>query len=159
MNKITNLKGRSRMSNTDYTTKSRKFHHLTEIQRGKIEAMVKLKVRKVEIAIKVGISRSTLYDELKRGTVTQMNSDLTTREEYFAEVGQRVYEEHRKNCRKPLKIAEAEEFIEYAEEKIIKEKLSPDSVVGYAKKHKLFEERISEETGRKYRITPKKRRR
>ena len=32
------------MSNTDCITKSRKFHHLTEIQRGQIEAMVKLKV-------------------------------------------------------------------------------------------------------------------
>ena len=73
------------MSDTDYITKSRKFHHLTEIQRGQIEAMVKLKVSKIQIAIKVGISRSTLYEELKRGTVTQKNSDLTTREEYFAE--------------------------------------------------------------------------
>ena len=79
------------MSNEDYSTKSRKFHHLTEIQRGQIEAMVKLKAPKVQIAIKVGISRSTLYEELKRGTVTQKKSDLTTREEYFADVGQRVY--------------------------------------------------------------------
>ena len=30
------------MSDTDYTIKARKFHHLTEIQRGQIEAMVKL---------------------------------------------------------------------------------------------------------------------
>ena len=51
MKKITNLKGRSRISDTDYITKSRKFHHLTEIQRGQIEAMVKLKVPKVQIAI------------------------------------------------------------------------------------------------------------
>ena len=138
MRKITNLKG-TRMSNEDYSTKSREFHHLTEIQRGQIEAMVKLKAPKVQIAVKVGISRSTLYEELKRGTVIQENSDLSTREEYFADVGQRVYEKHRQNCRKPLKIAEAEEFVEYAEEKILKEQLSPDSVAGYAKKHKLFE--------------------
>ena len=51
-----------------------------------------------------GISRSTLYEELKRGTVTQKNSDLTTRKEYFAETGQIVYEKNRQNCRKPLKI-------------------------------------------------------
>ena len=127
------------MSDTDYTTKSRKFHHLTEIQRGQIEAMVKLKVPKAQIATKVGISRSTLYEELKRGTVTQKNSDLTTREEYYAETGQIIYEKNRQKCRKSLKIAEAEEFVEYAEEKILREHLSPDSVVGYAKKHKLFE--------------------
>ena len=134
------------MSNTDCITKPRKFHHLTEIQRGEIQAMVKLKVPKVQIAIIVGISRSTLYEELKRGTVIQMNSDLTTREEYFADVGQRVYEENRQKCRKPFKIAKAEEFVEYAEEKIIKEKMSPDSVAGYAKKHKLFEETVCTKT-------------
>lgn len=134
------------MSNTDYTTKSRKFHHLTEIQRGEIQALVKLKVPKVQIAIKVGISRSTLYEELKRGTVTQMNSDLTTRAEYFAETGQIVYEKNRQKCRKPFKIGKAKEFVEYAEEKIIKEKLSPDTVAGYAKKHKLFEETVCTKT-------------
>ena len=139
MNKITNLKGVSRMSKTDYTTKRRKFHHVTKIQRGQIEAMMRLRISKIEIAAQVGISRSTLYEELKRGTVTQKNSDLTTREEYFAETGQIVYEKNRQKCRKPFKISEAKEFVEYAEEKIIKEKLSPDSVVGYAKKHKLFE--------------------
>ena len=127
------------MSKTDCITKSRKFHHLTEIQRGEIQAMMKMKVPKNKIAKEVGISRATLYEELNRGTVIQVNSDLTTREEYFADVGQRVYEEHRQNCRKPIKIAEAEEFVEYAEEKILREHLSPDSVVGYAKKHKLFE--------------------
>ena len=134
------------MSDTDYTTKSRKFHHLTEIQRGEIQAMVKLKVPKVQIAIKVGISRSTLYEELKRGTVTQKNSDLTTREQYFAETGQIIYEKNRQKCRKSFKIGKAKEFVEYAEEKIIKEKWSPDSVAGYAKKHKLFEETVCTKT-------------
>ena len=83
------------MSDTDYTTKSRKFHHLTEIQRGQIQVMLEMEVPKVQIAIKVGISRSTLYEELKRGTVIQMNSDLTIREQYFAETGQIVYEKNR----------------------------------------------------------------
>ena len=134
------------MSKRDYSTKTRTFHHLTEIQRGEIQAMMKLKVPKVQIAAQVGISRSTLYEELKRGTVTQKNSDLTTREEYFAESGQIVYEKNRQNCRKPLKIAKAEEFVEYAEEKIVKEKWSPDSVAGYAKKENLFEETVCTKT-------------
>ena len=33
------------MSNADYNIKSCKFHHLTEIQQGEIQAMMKLKVR------------------------------------------------------------------------------------------------------------------
>ena len=98
------------MSKTDYITEKRKFHHLTEIQRGQIEAMVKMKVSKIQIAIR--ISRLTLYEELKRGTVTQKNSDLTTREEYFAETGQIVYEKNRQKCRKPFKISKAKEFVD-----------------------------------------------
>ena len=40
----------------NYSTKSRKFHHLTQVQRGQIQAMLGLKVPKVQIAIIVGIS-------------------------------------------------------------------------------------------------------
>ena len=88
--------------------------------------------------IEVGISRS--YLELKRGTTTQKNSDLTFREEYFAYTGQVVYEKHRKNSRKSLKISRVGDFMNFAEEKILKEKWSPDSVFGYAKLRHLFDD-------------------
>ena len=78
----------------------KKFHHLNEFQRGQIEALLKLNLPKTQIAKRVGISRSTLYHELKRGTTTQMNSDRTFREEYFDYTGQAVYKKHRKNCRR-----------------------------------------------------------
>ena len=70
---------------------------------------------KSKIANLLHISRFTLYEEIKRGTVIQRNSDLTEYTKYFADAGQAVYEQNRKNCRKPCKIAEAMEFIEYAE--------------------------------------------
>ena len=65
------------MSETNVITKSKKFHHLNKFQRGQIEALLKLNLPKTQI--EVGISRSTLYEELKRGTVTQMNSDLSAK--------------------------------------------------------------------------------
>ena len=65
------------MSETNVITKSKKFHHLNNFQRGQIEALLKLNLPKTQI--EVGISRSTLYEELKRGTVTQMNSDLSAK--------------------------------------------------------------------------------
>ena len=80
-----------------YTTGRKKFKHLTIAKRGQIEALLKLGVSKVEIAKQVGISRSTLYEELKRGTVDQLASDLKTHKKYFAETGQIIYEKHRKN--------------------------------------------------------------
>ena len=87
-----------------------------------------MKISKAEIARQVGISRSTLYEEIKRGTVMQMNSDLTYCKKYFSDVGQRVYGFRRKNSRKPFKISQVEDFMNFAEEKILKDKWSPDSV-------------------------------
>ena len=83
-----------------------------------------MKISKAEIARQVGISRSTLYLELKRGTVIQMNSDLTHCKKYFSDVGQRVYKNHRKNSRKPFKISQVENFMNFAEEKILQGKWS-----------------------------------
>ncbi len=134
------------MSEINISTKSKKFHHLNEFQRGKIEILLKMKIPKAEIARQIGISRSTLYEELKRGTVTQMKSDLTYCKKYFSDVGQRVYEIRRKNCRKPYKISQVEDFMNFAEEQILKEKWSPDSVCGYAILHNLFDKIVCTKT-------------
>ena len=99
---------------------------------------VKPKIPKTQIAIMLGISRSTLYDELARGSVEQLDTNRIKHKKYFADAGQRVYEEHRKNSRNPCKLVRVSEFIEYAEERILKHKESPDTVVGYAKKYGLF---------------------
>ncbi len=129
-----------------YTTGRKKFKHLTIAQRGQIEALLKIGVSKVQIAKQVGIARSTLYDELERGTVEQLDSNLNVHKEYFAETGQIVYEKHRENSRKPYKLAKAFEFIEYAEEEILEKKLSPDAVCGYAKKNNLFKNMVCTKT-------------
>ena len=105
------------MFETNVITQSKKFHHLNEFKRGQIEALLKLNLPKTQIAKRVGISRSTLYLELKRGTTTQMNSDLTFREEYFAYTGQVVYKKNRKNSRKSLKISQVGDFMNFAKKK------------------------------------------
>lgn len=99
---------------------------------------VQPKISKSKIAKMLGIARSTLYQELKRGTVTQMDTNLVKYEKYFADAGQRVYRENRKNSRNPYKLAKVSEFIEYAEKCILEEKKSPDAIVGYARKYRLF---------------------
>lgn len=129
-----------------YTTGRKKFKHLTLAKRGEIEALLKLGVSKVQIAKQVGISRSTLYEELKRGTVEQMDSNLKTHKVYFAETGQAMYEKHRQNSRKPYKLIVAYDFIKYAEEEILNKKLSPDAVCGFAKKNNLFTNMVCTKT-------------
>ena len=120
------------------TTKKRSFHHLTQYQRGEIQALMEQKVSKAEIARQVGIARSTLYEELDRGTVEQKKSDLTTCRKYFAETGQLVYEARRKACRKPYKLDEAADFVQYLEQSIKEDKLSPDAICGRAKREGTF---------------------
>jgi len=92
------------MPQCNNNTKTKKFKHLIYVQRAQIEALLKANISKVKIASIVGISRATLYRELKRGTVTQKNSDWTYRTQYFSDVGQNRYEtnrihSHRKSLR------------------------------------------------------------
>ena len=63
------------MSHTHSTTKRRTFKHLNAYQRGQIEAMPR--IPKVKIAKGLGVTRSTLYAEIKRGAARQMRSDRT----------------------------------------------------------------------------------
>lgn len=134
------------MSQEQYTTKRRKFKHMSKKQRIQIELLMNLKMPKTKIAQMIGISRSTLYEELARGTVEQVDTDLKPYKKYFADVGQRVYDEHRKNSRNPLKLVKAYEFIKYAETQILQEKLSPDAICGRAKLEGKFSEIVCTKT-------------
>ena len=57
------------MPQEQYTTRQRKFQHLTRKKRAQIEILLRQGVPKAQIARAVGISRSTLYNELNRRTV------------------------------------------------------------------------------------------
>ena len=134
------------MSHTHSTTKRRTFKHLNAYQRGQIEAMLRLGVPKVKIAKDLGIARSTLYEEIKRGTVTQKRSDWTYYEQYFAQSGQMRYERNRENSGKPSKFNAAQDFIRYVENAIRKDKHSPDAICGRAKRMNLFEVSVCTKT-------------
>ena len=121
------------MTQEQYTTKGRTFQHLTREKRAQIEILLQQGLPKVQIAKAVGISRSTLYNELKRGTVEQINTNLKKYQQYFWDAGQRVYEAHRQNSRPPMKLIYAYDFVCYAEKQILENKLSPDAICGEAK--------------------------
>ena len=124
----------------------RKFKHINFEQRKLIEQLLSDKMPKTQIARFLHISRSTLYEEIKRGTVIQRNSNLTEYTKYFAQTGQAAYEQNRKNSRKPLKMADAAEFIKYAEKQILTNKMSPDVICGRAKAKNLFEKTVCTKT-------------
>ena len=134
------------MTQEQYTTEQRKFQHLTREKRAQIEILLRQGMAKVQIARAVGISRSTLYNELNRGTVEQIDTNLKKYQRYFWDVGQRVYEGNRKNSRPPMKIMEAYEFVRYAEKQILENKMSPDALCGEAKLSGRFKEIVSTKT-------------
>lgn len=126
------------MSQQHSNTKKRSFQHLTPYQRGQIQALIEQRIPKVHIAKQIGIARSTLYEELKRGTVDQMRSDLTYYKRYFADTGQLVYMRRREASRKPFKLSTAAPFLKYLEKEVLQNKFSPDSICGRAKLQSMF---------------------
>ena len=62
------------MTQEQYIAGQRKFQHLTREKRAQIEILLRQGAPKAQIARAVGISRSTLYNELNRRTVEQIDA-------------------------------------------------------------------------------------
>ncbi|ADQ13548.1 IS30-like element ISHahy11 family transposase [Halanaerobium hydrogeniformans] len=122
----------------DNTTTQRTFKHLSSYERGKIAAFLQEGYSQRKIAEKLGRSPSTINREIKKGTTTQLNYDLSTYEQYFPETGQAVYEKNRSHCGNKHKLLKVETFLNYAEKMILENSWSPDVVVGHALKNNKF---------------------
>ena len=121
------------MTDTNNTINERHFKHLNKEQRMEIEVLLRQNLPKTKIAEILGIARSTLYREIERGTIELKDTNLELYEIYCWDVGQRIYEENRVGSRRTLKYTEAYDFVKYAEEQILKNKLSPDAICGREK--------------------------
>lgn len=97
--------------------------HITEKERYKIEVYYKENKSVPYIAEQLGRNKQTIYNEIKRGLVTLLNSDLTTRTEYLADYAQNNYEMLQSNKGRHLKIGNDLEYVKWIEEKV-KEKYS-----------------------------------
>ena len=100
------------MSQQNSITKTKKIEHLTYAKRSQIEVLLKAKIPKTQIASIIGISRATLYRELKRGSVVQKNSNWTFRTQYFADSGQDKYERNRTDCHRKSLLTKYQNEIE-----------------------------------------------
>src|SRR5690606_4232930 len=134
------------MAQQHSTTALRTFSHLSPYERGKISVLRREGKSLQAIADAIGRHKSTISRELKRGTTTQMRTDLTTYEVYIPDTGQARYETNRKACGAKIKLGQAIDFIQYAESKILKDRWSPDAVSGFAKRQGLFETMVSTKT-------------
>jgi IS30 family transposase len=130
------------MAHPHHNTEKRSFTHLTEFDRGQIQALRKQGKTLQEIANEIGCHKSTISREIKRGSVIQRRSDLTEHTVYFPDTGQAVYKKNRSRCGAKYKLANVSEFIRFAVKKMQKDHWSPDAICGYVKAQGLFENAI-----------------
>lgn len=118
------------MEHQDYTPKKR---HLTEADRANIELLLKQKKSQAETARILGRDRSVISREIKRNSVTQMDSELRVHNRYFSDAAARQYKRRREATGCKIKLSQAMEMVQYAEERIKSEqKRSPDAAIGRA---------------------------
>ncbi|MBR1392132.1 MAG: IS30 family transposase [Lachnospiraceae bacterium] len=108
-------------------------HQLTRADRIKIEALLKEGFSKPQIAAHLGVHRSTIYNELKRGEYEHLNGDWTTEMRYSPDIAQEKAEENLKARGTQLKIANDIAYANYIEDKIVNEDYSPAAVLGELK--------------------------
>lgn len=135
------------MSQNDYTPEMRRNKHLTERERYTIEVLLREKLTPFEIAKRLGRHPRTIEREIAKGRVALKNSDWTYRYEYCADHGQSVYNKNGANKGPGLKIGNDHKLVRHIEARIVKEKYSPDAVIGEIKKNGLeFATRICTKT-------------
>lgn len=117
----------------NYIRKREKGKHLNLIEKGRIEAYLKAGYTKREIAKEIGVSERTIYREVNRGKVKQLNSDLTYKFIYSADYSNVKYKEKQKKKEGYLKISNNIELSNYIEKLILKEKYSPYAALEIAK--------------------------
>lgn len=111
--------------------------YLTERERYQIEILQKEKYTPKQIAKTLNRHISTIYRELKRGTVEMIDTNLKPYKKYCADTAQNRYNENKLNKGTDLKIGNDIELADFIEEKIIKEKYSPQAVLYYIESHNL----------------------
>lgn len=118
------------MGQEKISTRNKKYKHLSEGERHKIEAYLRAGLKCRQIAEELSKNPSTISREIRRGKVSQLDSHLAEKTIYMADHGQMDYDKKQSNKGRPIKIKTDKELIRYIEKKIREEKYSPSAVMG-----------------------------
>lgn len=130
---------------------ARRFKHLTRSDRLTIDKMLRQGYSKKEIANTVGVHKSTIYREEKRGRYIHRNSDYTEEERYSPDIAHERYRENLKAKGAGLKIDHDQKLADWLEDKILNEDYSPEAALGEIKAKGLeFDTEISKTTLYRY---------
>ncbi|WP_270506497.1 IS30 family transposase [Eubacterium limosum] len=111
-----------------------KNKYFTKEERTQLEGYLKAKMPKREIAKTMEKSLKTIYNEIKRGTIALLNSDLIEYETYCADFAQSDFLEKQKNKGTVPKVLRDQELLNLVQHKLVKERLSPDVTIGTLRK-------------------------
>ena len=109
-----------------------KYHYITEHERYQIEILLKQKYTVKQVADALGHGYHTVYHEIKKGTVEQMDSLLAKHLVYKADYAQLVTERNLSGRGRKLKLSPASDLVPYIEYMIKKEKYSPAALIRHA---------------------------
>lgn len=121
------------MKPKDCNTKRKKYVHLTERERYKIEGFFESKMGVDKIAAILGRDRSTIYHEKIRGTIRRLGYDFEEKAVYRANVAQADYKKQGRNKERSLKIGKDTDLEDHIRNKILKDRFSPDAIIGEIK--------------------------
>jgi IS30 family transposase len=120
------------MNLINYTT-IKTYTQLNHEARIKISALLNVGLSQSEIAKQIGVHRSTISREVKRGSVTIQNYDLTYSAKYEAKTAQRFCYQRNLNSRKKPKCFGNEKLLKEVENQVKNNKYSFEVIAGRMK--------------------------
>lgn len=103
--------------------------HLTQSDRIKMETMLNSGHTPEEVAKYLGVHRTTVWRERKRGAYTHRNSDYTEEIRYSSDLGQKAHDWNAQGKGRSIKIGNDLPLAEYIENKIVNDKYSPEAAL------------------------------
>lgn len=129
------------------TEKEKQKKYITEAERYQIEILLQQKYNTAQVADALGHRYHTIYHEIRRGTVKQIDTHLREYETYRADYAQRVYNESVSNRGRNLKIGSDHKLAEYIEDMIRNKKYSPEALLFHAEnQHLQFDTKLCYKT-------------
>ena len=111
--------------------------YFKEYERYQLELLLNQKTSVKEIAKILNRSLTTIYREIKLGTVELIDSNLKPYKKYCADRGQQIQDERSHNKGKDLKIGNDLELIKFLESMILEKKYSPVAILAHIQKNNL----------------------
>lgn len=120
---------------------TKKQHYMTREERYKLEAYLETGKGVTWISRKMGFSRQTIYNEIKRGLCDQVKCRrgwYYDEKHYSAQKAQQIHAYNQTAKGRPIKLGNDHAYAKFLERKILKERYSPAAALAAARKTGSF---------------------